>query len=521
MIQLTAPVALAAAAYDDDEDDKKPRRAIMGVAVPWNVDATVMDGSRVRFAPGALAEDGPAPKLVESHDMSQIRGLVTSRRSTDAGMEFTAKIAATRAGDDVLELLKMGAIDSVSVGVNPTKWSYDDNGTMVIQAGDWMELSLVAVPAFAAAQITQVAATIPTVPKEDTPMADATITVEAEAPTIMTTPTLYAQAKRPFKMPSLTEYLAAMHRGGHDFAQMNANIKAAAGDDTTTDTPGLLPTPVVAPIFDDINPIRPVVSALGPRAMPGAGKVFIRPKITTHTSAANQATELTGLSSTTMVINDLQVTKKTFGGTVLLSEQVIDFADPSMLTAVLTDLAGQYALATEKEAIDTLVAGMSLGNLQVVSDFTDSAEVIADIYDAAYEIAETGNYFPNVMVVSPKRWATLGKLVDGSDRPVFPQTAPINGIGTLPGGVTAGNGNPLGLNLIVSNQVTTQAYGNQDAVDYLWLMTSRALEVYEQQKGAISIEVPSTLGRQVSFRGYFAALLINANEVRLIGPAVS
>ena len=517
MLKLSAPVTIVQA---EAAEDGTPRREISGTAVPWNVDAVVSDGTAVRFAPGALAEDGPAPKLIESHDMSQIRGLVTSRRSTDAGMEFTAKIAPTRAGDDALELLKMGAIDSVSVGVNPTKWSYDGD-VMVIEAGDWMELSLVAVPAFSGAQITQVAATTPTVPKEEPQMANATPSVEAEAATIMTTPTLYAQAKRPFKMPSLTEYLAAMHRGGHDFAQMNANIKAAAGDDTTTDTPGLLPTPVVAPIFDDINPIRPVVSALGPRAMPGAGKVFIRPKITTHTSVANQATELTGLSSTTMVIDDLQVTKKTFGGTVLLSEQVIDFSDPSMLTAVLTDLAGQYALATEKEAIDTLVAGMSLGNLQVVSDFTNSAEVIADIYDAAYEIAETGNYFPNVMVVSPKRWATLGKLVDGQDRPVFPQTAPINGIGTLPGGVTAGNGNPLGLNLIVSNQVTTQAYGNQDAVDYLWLMTSRALEVYEQQKGAISIEVPSTLGRQVSFRGYFAALLINANEVRLIGPAVS
>lgn len=516
MLQLSAPVTIVQAEAGEDD---KPRREIAGIAVPWNIDAVVSDGTAVRFSPGALSEDGPAPKLIESHDMAQIRGLVTARRSTDAGMEFRAKIAPTRAGDDALELLKMGAIDSVSVGVNPTKWSYDGN-TMVIEAADWMELSLVAVPAFAAAQITQVAATSPTVPKEEPQMADATTTVEADAPTVLTTPTLYAQAKRPFKMPSLTEYLAAMHRGGHDFAQMNANIKAAAGDDTTTDTPGLLPTPVVAPIFDDINPIRPVVSALGPRAMPGAGKVFIRPKITTHTSVANQATELTGLSSTTMVIDDLQVTKKTFGGTVLLSEQVIDFSDPSMLTAVLTDLAGQYALATEKEAIDTLVAGMSLGNLQVVSDFTDSAEVIADIYDAAYEIAETGNYFPNVMVVSPKRWATLGKLVDGQDRPVFPQTAPINGIGTLPGGVTAGNGNPLGLNLIVSNQVTTQAYGSQDAVDYLWLMTSRALEVYEQQKGAISIEVPSTLGRQVSFRGYFAALLINANEVRLIGPAV-
>jgi uncharacterized phage protein gp47/JayE len=44
---------------------------------------------------------------------------------------------------------------------------------------------------------------------------------------------------------------------------------------------------------------------------------------------------------------------------------------------------------------------------------------------------------------------------------VFPQASPISNIGTLPGGVTAWNGNPLGLNLVVSNQITDQAIGDQ------------------------------------------------------------
>lgn len=517
MLKLSAPVSIVQAEAADDED--KPRREIMGIAVPWNVDATVMDGTRVRFAKGALSEDGPAPKLIESHDMGQIRGLVTSRRSTDDGMEFTAKVANTRAGDDVLELLKMGAIDSVSVGVNPTKWSYDGD-TMVIEAGDWMELSLVAVPAFAAAQITQVAATTPTVPKEDTPMADATPTVEAET-SIITTPTLYAQARRPFRMPSPAEYIAAMTRGGHDFAQMNANIRAAAGDELTTDIPGLLPTPVVSPIYDDINPLRPVVSALGPRAMPGAGKVFIRPKITTHVEVGNQATELTGLATRTMVVDDIQVTKGTFGGTVLLSEQTIDFSDPSMLTAVLTDLAGQYALATEKDAVDTMVAAIDSNNREV-TDLTDPVEVIQDIYGVAALIAGVGNYLPTHLIVSPKTWAKLGSLVDNQDRPIFPQTAPINGVGTLPGGAGSYNGNPLGLQLIVSNQISDQAIQGsaQDADDYLFLANARFMEVYEQQKGAISVEVPSTLGRQISFRGYFASVVMDAKLCWALGPAV-
>jgi HK97 family phage major capsid protein len=339
-----------------------------------------------------------------------------------------------------------------------------------------------------------------------------------EAPATIPTP-LFAEARRPFKLPSAAEYIAAMTRGGSDFAQMNANIRAAAGDETTGDTPGLLPTPVLGPIYDDINPIRPIVSALGTRSMPGSGKVFIRPQITTHTEVGEQSTELTGLATRTMVVNDLQVTKKTFGGTVLLSEQTVDFSEPSMLDAVLRDLAGQYALATEADAVATMAANIGNGNREV-TDLTDPVELIDDIYGVAAVIASVGNYLPTHIIVSPSVWAKLGSLKGTNDMPIFPQTAPINGIGTLPGGAGAFNGNPLGLQLVVSNQITTQSVQGNDAKDYLFLANARFMECYEQQKGAVSVEVPSTLGRQLSFRGYFASVIMQQDACWALGPAV-
>ena len=532
MLKLSAPVTIVQA----EAAGNTPRREISGLAVPWDVIAVVSDGRTVRFAKGALAEDGPAPKLIESHDMTQIRGLVTGRRSTDAGMEFTAKIAATRAGDDALELLKMGAIDSVSIGVNPTKWHYADDGTMVIEAGDWMELSLVAVPAFAAAQITQVAATIPTtVPKEDTPMADATTPVEAASPAetpttpveaaspaeTPTTPIVFAQPKRPLRLPSPGQYILAMKRGGADFAQLNANIyadiQAAQGDVLVSDAAGVIPTPIVAPVYDNINPLRPIVSALGARSMPDAGATFIRPYVKVHSAVGAQSTELTNLTNANFEVDDIVVTKKTFGGRLYLSEQVIDWSAPSMLDQAIVDMAGQYALATEKEVVDTMAAAVTNSQEVIITSSTDEEEFIRDMYTAAASMGGTGNYLPNALVVSPARWAVLGGLTDSTGRAVFPQVAPMNAIGTSPG-VVAYNGNPLGLQLVVSNQIGSQAIGDQTATSYYWLINTRGIEVYESYKGFIRDENVSQLGVNISVRGYFASVVVDVNMIRILGP---
>ena len=137
------------------------RRTITGTALPYDTFATVADGTRVSFAPGSLPTTGKMPKLFMYHDSTQPVGLVTERVDTAEGMMFTAKISNTRAGDEALVLAADGVLDSVSVGVNPTNYKFDDSGDMIVFAADWVELSLVPTPAFSGATISQVAASAP------------------------------------------------------------------------------------------------------------------------------------------------------------------------------------------------------------------------------------------------------------------------------------------------------------------------------------------------------------------------
>jgi HK97 family phage prohead protease len=526
MIKFTAQsVTIDAAAGEEGT------RTISGIAVPYGVDAIVMGGQRVRVEAGALPTDGPAPRLLQDHDPSQVVGVVTAREDTPDGMLFSAKIAKTRSGDDLLELLQMGAYDSVSIGIEPTDVEQEGR-TTVVKAANWSELSVVYQPAFEAAKITQIAASAedeadpddpenPEQSEEDTTMEDQTPeVVEAAAPVVPTAHPIYASPKK-LRLPSPGEYILAMREGGHRWHQMNDNIRAATGDVVVSDAAGVLPVPVVSPIYDDINPLRPIVSALGPRAMPEAGATFIRPYVKVHSSAAVQSSELAALSTADFEVDDIVVTKKTFGGKLVLSEQVIDWSSPSMLDAAVNDMAGQYALATEKETVDTMVAACTPGNNVVTTDLTDPEEVIGDMYIAAAAIAAVGNYLPNAAIVSPGVWAKLGSLVDLQGRPVFPQVAPLSGIGTIPGGVTSYNGNPLGVNLIVSNQITDQAIGTQDADDYVWLLNTRGVEVYEMYKGFLRDESVGTLGVTLAVRGYFAAKVIDATLIRALGPAAA
>ena len=523
MIRMSATVQVQAAADDTPE--------ISGLAVPWNTDAYVMDGTSVRFLEGSLPTDGTAPKLIESHDMAQVRGIVTERRSTEVGMEFTAKIARTTAGLDAIELLKLGAFDSVSVGVNPTKWHMDGE-TMVVEAGEWVELSLVAVPAFADAKISRVAAEAATEPddqpnpEEETPVEDTHTpeVVEAAAPAIIPTSPIYATVRKP-NLPTPAEYIMKFRAGGSEFAEFNARLAAelqatATGNVTISKADGVVPVPILGPVYDDINPLRPIVSALGPRAMPEAGATFIRPFIKVHSAVDVQANELANLAVADFEIDDKVVTKKTFGGRLQLSEQVIDWSSPSMLDQAITDLAGQYALRTEKETVDTMAAA-AVKAQETITDLTDGEEIVEKLYEAAAAIAAVGNYLPNVAIVAPAIWAKLGAAADSDGRPLFPVLGPTNAPGALASGATAWNGNILGLTLIVSNQVGLQAVGNKKANEYIWLANTRGLEVYEMQKGFISLENPANLSLQIAVRGYFAASVMDVRLIRQLGVAAT
>lgn len=517
----------------DAAQDGSPKRTITGIALPYNVEATVSGGQTVSFLPGSLPTEGKAPKLYMSHDASQAIGLVTERTDDETAMYFTAKVSTTALGDEALVLAADGVLDSVSVGVNPTKFSYNEDGVMIVEAADWMELSLVPQPAFSGATITDVAASIPTSEDEvsnntETAPDEPEVTEpqenpvsETPAPEVIEASSIFAQPKRKFAMPTPGEYLAAMHAGGDTFHNVNAAFKeavrdqqtalqAAAGDVLTTDTPGLLPVPVLGPLFQDLNFVRPVVSAFGARSMPNTpSKTFIRPTITTHTSAAVQ-TENTAVSATTMVIASNTVTKTTVAGQVTLTMQDMDFTDPSSMNLILNDLAGEYLIATDNIAADNLVAGKTASGSTWTVTADNPTSLINALYDAAREITEDSNYFPTHLCVSPDVWEKLGSQLDGSKRPILGYTTNgvigQNSIGRV-GGLQYTGMDVMGLTLVVDNNFASGT---------MLVVYAPGFEIYEAQQGVLSIANPSTLSRTFSYYGYFATFVAKSSFIQSI-----
>jgi phage head maturation protease len=130
----------------DAAEGETPRRTISGIAVRYNTPAKVSDGTMVAFAPGSLPVDGRAPTLMMYHDSSKVIGTVTERLETPEGMLFVARVSDTNLGSEALILASDGALPEVSVGVEPLKFKYDKDGTMVVTSasGASCRLSVVA-----------------------------------------------------------------------------------------------------------------------------------------------------------------------------------------------------------------------------------------------------------------------------------------------------------------------------------------------------------------------------------------
>lgn len=502
MIQFSADIDLIIA---EAGDDNRPAR-IAGIAVPWDVVATVSGGQRVKFLRGAFDLTQKPAKLLENHDMSQLRGVVNAISDSEAGLEFEATLADTRASKDAVALLKAGAYDSVSVGANPAQFKFDKAGTMIVSKAQLIEISLVAVPAFSEAVITEIAASADPEDDEnnqpiDTPQEDqVSEEIKAEAPESVTTPTspiLYAQAKREAKIPTAVEYLSAAIQGGSVWAE----LRAAAPDVITSDIPGVIPTPIIGPIYNNFIGRRPVVDALGARSMSAIpGSSFVRPIVTTNVSQGVQSTQNTSLTQGTFVVSESTFTKSTFGGYVELSEQAMDWSAPEVLGALLDDMGRIYANGTDALActaiLDGITEDLSFGNPAVAADWVNW------IADAAVAILNGSNgNLPTALMVSPDVWGDLIKLVDDSGRALFPNLGPMNAAGQL--NVTTDAGSAFGLRVVVDRNFSSGT---------LIIADPSGAEFYEQQKGALSIDSPSTMSRTIAFRGYAAAKVIDPSK---------
>jgi hypothetical protein len=243
-----------------------------------------------------------------------------------------------------------------------------------------------------------------------------------------------------------------------------------------------------------------VVDAVGVKQAPRSGKVFIRPEVTTHVSQAVQSAENAALQSGTFVVSENQVTKSTYGGYVNISMQDLEWTDPAIINLILDDMARIYANTTDNVAADALLAGQT--QTAVLTDPTSPSEWVSDIYTAASTILTNSNgNLPTHLFLAPNMYAALGKLVDTAGRPLFPEVGPMNAMGTASASSFAGRA--FGLITVVDRNFAT---------DTCIVGDPSGFEIFEDARGALSLESPSTLSRVLSWSGTFATLMIDPTK---------
>jgi hypothetical protein len=214
-----------------------------------------------------------------------------------------------------------------------------------------------------------------------------------------------------------------------------------------------------------------------------------------------------------MVIASNSVSKTTLAGQVTLSIQDIDFTSGPAMQLILNDLMGEYMLASDNLAADNLLTAATSSG---VWDGTVT-DLLTSVYDAANDVASGRNWMPTHMFVSVDVWAQLGKLVDGNNRPVFPFIANglsgQNALGSQ--SAVSWQGNPLGLQLVVDSNFAAKTM----IITRVGQGTGDAYEFYESIRGLMSVEVPATLGRTMSFHGYVSTFAAISGMIRKITQA--
>lgn len=373
-------------------DGDQPRRVLAGLAVPYNTVARVLSGQRVKFLPGSLPLDGPAPKVLRGHDRGHPVGLVTHRSADAAGVQVRARISAVPAGDEVLTLAADGVLDAWSVGAEPLDYTFeqDDAGdVMVVARADWQEISVLPFGAFPTARITEISATrppedpmsilstdgpAPTVdaapdpaPQVITPTRTPAPTVTpAPAPTVQASP--YTPGARPqifvqantLSLAGLAGLIAAANRGEVPMEQAKPRIQAALANVITSNIASVVMPGHLAEITGLIDWGRPLINAIASAPLPASGTQIEYPAWNILPSVGAQTPEKTAVTSTAASLQLKTAPVVTWAGANDISLQAVERSSPSFLDAYLRAMAVDYAKKTDTYACTALLAAAAV-----------------------------------------------------------------------------------------------------------------------------------------------------------------
>lgn len=333
-------------------------RTLEGVAVPYGQIIDTWDGAET-FDHDCRFDDIESAKLCYQH--GELIGRITGAESRDDGLHITARISDTQRGRDVVELLRDGALDSLSVGFIPLENEMDKAGITHRKRVRLLETSVVSWPAYESAKITgqrdmekttnnRNESEDPKVDKEleemlngirDEQRSMKAAIAKGSAPEHKTVGGEYRTAG---------DYLQALYRGDEAAVQLMHECRDLIATGNTGNTSTW--------IADDLRLIemrRKVINILTHDTLPAKGMTMEYNVVSTDTTAvAKQATEGNALQFGKVTFGTKSVSIDTYGGYTTLSRQVIERSTTPMLNTALAALRNAYAKATETAVRDYL-----------------------------------------------------------------------------------------------------------------------------------------------------------------------
>jgi HK97 family phage major capsid protein len=441
--------------------------------------------------------------------MNKVRGRMISHEITPVGIIGKFKIARTSAGDDILTLAQDGLKSGLSIGASIDQYENKED-EVYVTAAKILEVSIVDTPAFADAQITDVAAqkadetevtaisasdeqnnqtesevTSMANPEEVTPVVEAAPEVAVEASKAVAAPVAYAKPRVNTNVTA-GEYAKAQFnalQGNQDARDLVAAIDAA----TTSENIGVVPPTYLRDLIGIIDNSMPFADSLEQGVLPASGMKFYRPVLGVQATTAVTA-EAVEFDSTDTTITSKEIDVVKIAGANKVSVELLDRSDPSYLDTLLRELAASWAQKADAYAFSIAVGapGTSTGGTL----YAAIADGIADSYGVLRKT-------PNRFLADTGNFAELLAAVDGSQRPLFAAAMPQNAAGLMTQGSTAGT--IAGLGLVVDPNIDTGT-GVKGVV-----YSSDAATMYKSSAFQLRTNVVSTGEVEIGIYGYVAA----------------
>jgi HK97 family phage prohead protease len=487
------------------------RREISGKIVPMGTgEIGSTNLGQYAFAANSIEIADPSKiKLLSQHDLKKPIGRMTVAETRADGIYATFKLSRSSGGNDALIMAQEGLVTGLSIGAEIIASQPSKDGYTVVSQARLKEVSLVTVPAFASAEILEIAAE-EVIPVEENQTTESETAVEETTPAVEATPSVEAaavEAARPtvsasyYTSPRLNLNITA---GEYAKAQLNASrgdadareLVAALQVATVAENTGMVPPTYLRDVIGIIDSSRPFIDSIERAALPASGMKIFTPKLGVQATVDLTAEGAEFASAdTTVTFQEDNVVK--FAGAGVLDLELVDRSDPSFLDLYLRELAASYAQKTDQYAAKIAADGSSDSSSTTI--YKAIAKSIADSFGVMRQT-------PNNLLVATSGgndnvdFAGLLGEVDTTGRPLYAAAAPQNANGLITQGST--NGTVAGLNLVVDPNYT----GGTSNIKVGLVYPTMAMRFHESGTLQIRTNVVSNGQLEIGIYGYVAVV---------------